>query len=162
VVGALQTPFGVALDGMSRILWSDSGRGKIVVCTTVGCATPTAIATGQSNATALIGDATHVYWVDNVDPGGSVMECTKVACANSPSILAANQAGPAALALDGTDLYWTNSGGGTVMRCAIGGCGGNPSPVATGQSNPSGIAISAALIVWTNSVPNGAVMALAK
>ena len=69
----------------------------------------------------------------------------------------------AALAVDGTDVYWSTEDGsgsyGEIVRCSIGGCSGSPTPLAgTSSKSPSaGLAVDATNVYWSDP-GRGAVM----
>jgi hypothetical protein len=54
-----------------------------------------------------------------------------------------------ALAVDNTNVYWTDINDGWVMSCAKAGCD-NATVLADGQDGPYGIAVDATNIYWTN------------
>lgn len=91
--------------------------------------------------------------------------CSSRAAPTQPPVactdIAGVQDGPVSLALDATDVYWTNAGAapdqGTVVRSSKS-CG-TPVTLATGQSSPGGIAVDDAYVYWTLS---GAVMRVPK
>jgi hypothetical protein len=62
--------------------------------------------------------------------------------------LASDQVYPQGIAVDGTNVYWTNYGDGTVMKVPAG--GGTPTILAAGQSGPNSIAVGATSVCWTN------------
>jgi formylglycine-generating enzyme required for sulfatase activity len=69
--------------------------------------------------------------------------------------LASGRAGPAAIAVDATNAYWTDSADGTVMKVPLD--GGVPTLLASGQtpefvtSFPTPIAVDATSVYWTNT-----------
>jgi DNA-binding beta-propeller fold protein YncE len=75
----------------------------------------------------------------------------------TPTTLASGQGYPDGIAVDGTSVYWTNSGSGTVMKVPT--SGGTPTTLASGQGYPEGIVLDTASAYWTN-VSSGTVMKL--
>jgi hypothetical protein len=76
----------------------------------------------------------------------------------APIVLVAGLSNPAALAVDGTDVYFTDSGSigenrqdGWIGRCAKAGCGGAAMRLAIQQSWPLGIALDESRVFWVNS-----------
>jgi hypothetical protein len=83
----------------------------------------------------------------------------------TPKTLAAAQASPASLAVDGTNVYWTNYGtlannyaDGSLMSVPV--AGGTPTVLASGQDSPRSLAVDATNVYWTTT--NGAVFKMAK
>ena len=80
---------------------------------------------------------------------GSVMSVPKTG--GTPQTLAANQNLPNGIAVDDTNIYWTDYSGGTVMKMAKTPVdGGAPVTLASGQDGPLGIAVDATSVYWTN------------
>jgi hypothetical protein len=77
----------------------------------------------------------------------------------TPSQLASNQGSPKGIAVDATNVYWTNNTDGRVMKCARDGCADAPTALATAQNQPTGIAVDATRVYWADGA--GDVMACA-
>jgi len=137
----------------------------------VGGGTAIMLAANQSAPSAIAVDGTHVYW-SNLGPlggdnlpqpnGGSVM---KVAIGGGTvTTIASAQAVPVAIALAGTNLYWSQYGlsaPGLIMTTPT--AGGAVTPIAAGLDDPAAIAIAGKTIYWTNansSPTNGSISAL--
>jgi hypothetical protein len=107
---------------------------------------------GQWVVQSIAVDSANLYFTNSV-PNGSVL---KVSLAGGvPQVLAAGLAMPIGLALDGTNVYWTDSLDGTVMKVSL---DGGPSVVlATGQGAAAYVAVDSSSVYWT-SVDGGTVM----
>jgi hypothetical protein len=114
--------------------------------------TPTTLASGPSGAVRIAVDAANVYWATNAffATTGAVSTLMKVPIAGgNPTTLASNIS-PVDIAVDGTNVYWTNgleSHGGTVMKVSID--GGAPTTLASGLDSPASLAVDGTYVYWT-------------
>ena len=143
----------IAIDS-ANVYW---GSGNVIrTCAIGGCGgtpgTLTTLPTGQT-AYALAVDSTHVYATaiaGPADAGSSyVMSCSTAGC-DAGVVLAGGQSQPLAIAIDGTNVYWTDFGTGNVMACAKTGCT-TPTTIAIGQNGPAGIATDGTSVYWGNT-----------
>ena len=157
---------GVAVDA-SGIYWVADAPDTLFSCPLGGCGgAPTALMAGSadvadSRQVAL--DANNVYFTDGNPLGfGMVLACAKTGCGSAPTVLASGLDAPIAIATDGVNVYWTETGPdyvagapvtgvGLVRKCAVGGCGNAPTTVATSLTSPGAIALDDANVYWTEA-----------
>jgi hypothetical protein len=148
----------------SGVYWTNAGStvssrdGSIVVCRATGCGSPPPqqLALFQSHPRGIALDDTYVYWVNQgfgVDQNdGAVMRIPKVG--GTAERLASGLTSPAYLALDASNVYWTN-GNGTVMVASK--KGGDARVFADGQGGVLDIAADATGVYWTTYGPSGTI-----
>jgi hypothetical protein len=155
---------GVAVDA-SGIYWVAQAPNTLFSCPLGGCAgAPTALMAASpdvADVQQVALDANNVYFTDgNPIELGMILACAKSGCGTTPTVLASGLDAPVAIATDGINVYWTETGpdfvGGTsvagvglVRKCAVGGCGNAPTNVATGLTSPGAIALDDANVYWT-------------
>jgi hypothetical protein len=110
------------------------------------------------------GNATHVYWANFAEDGEVVRLDLS---GGKPEVLAKGLKRPNGIAIDATDVYWTNRGDGTVMKLAKNAqAGAQPTTIATDQSAPGAIVADQTGVYWINAGPSdvsqGAIVKLAK
>jgi hypothetical protein len=171
---------GIAVDATS-VYWTTTYPGAVLKCAISGCGgQPTQLASAPSGQGygGIAVDDTDVYWVtDNssidvmgnwVDGPHSIMKCAINGCNTPTELVGGLEPGslPGRIALDATNVYWTNPGygvTGTVMTCAKAGCGGMPTTLASEQDAPWDIAVDASNVYWINiGGGDGAVMSCPK
>jgi hypothetical protein len=155
---------GVAVDA-SGIYWVANAPDTLFSCPLGGCGgAPTTLMAGSSDVADLQQvalDANNVYFTDgNPLELGMILACAKSGCGTGPTVLARGLDAPIAIATDGINVYWTETGPnfvagasvtgvGLVRKCAVGGCGNAPTSVATGLTSPGAIALDDANVYWT-------------
>jgi stigma-specific protein Stig1 len=155
-------PNQVAVTG-GNVYWTNTGAGgQLMFCASSSC-TPKPFGPAANGTYALATDSKNVYWSDETS---ALYECPLAGCPTTPLVLAQGAiGGPAGIASDGTDVYWTTQGPDAVVKCAVSGCGGVPTTLASGASVtlPAGIALDPTSIYWANSPSTGgSIMRLAK
>lgn len=146
---ATSYPMAIAVDG-ANVYWGNdllSGVAdalSLSTCSLAGCGNggPKVLVSQAGQVRQLVADATTLYWIDEAGLG-SIMSCAKSGCNDNPTILASSQGGPWAIAVDGANVYWSNSTAGAISKCPVAGCNGKPTIVAAGVAQPRGIALDA-------------------
>jgi len=134
----------------SNVYWSNLD-GTIKSVPIAGGATTT-LASGLGAGMGIGVDAQNVYAVSQ---DGRIVSAPLTGTM-AVTVLATAQPQPYALAVDGTNVYWSTigsgAGNGTIMACAKTGCGQVPTTLASGihVQYPYGIATTAGLVYWTS------------
>jgi hypothetical protein len=155
---------GVAVDA-SGIYWVAQAPDTLYSCPLGGCGeAPTVLMAGSpvvADVRQVALDADNVYFTDgNPETGGMILACPKTGCGSAPTVLASGLDAPIAIATDGINVYWTETGSdfaagaavsgvGLVRKCGVAGCANTPTNVATGLTSPGAIALDAANVYWT-------------
>ena len=112
---------------MGGTLYASTNGNTVVSCSTTGCGgSPTQLAQNQPGITALVADATHIYFALGGSLGasdGEIRVCDLPDCNHmTPRSLMSSQAHPTSMYLDSGFLYWANGGTGTAGSGGIIGC----------------------------------------
>jgi hypothetical protein len=141
----------------TNVYWAEgSGLAEVPLS---GSTTPIVLWTGIGVTTAGVAvDARNVYvTVSDVGATGFVAQIPLNGLGET--YLASNLDYPQGIAVDTTNVYWTNWMGATVSEEPIGGTGA--AALASNQDDPYGIAIDATSVYWTTQGLNGSVLKVA-
>lgn len=141
----------LAADG-TNVYWTD---GSSVSSVPAGGGAATQLGQGSSlsvyGAAHMAQDANNVYWTSSAPVDGTVsgVIVSVPKGGGTVSTLVSEPDGWRALAVDATNIYWTNLSLGTVEKAPL--TGGTPTTLASGQVQPSGIALYAGTLYWKDS-----------
>jgi hypothetical protein len=152
VLATIHTTGAFSTDDLN-MFWSgtnSSSQPAIMMCTpTLGnCANPIQFTLATTTNIVSYGP---LYWTDT--SAGAVMKCTTTSGNTSgctaTSAIASFLVSPSVLAVDGTNVYWSDSLG--VHQCPVGGCGAtSPVTLGAGQQNANSIVADGNYVYWAN------------
>lgn len=142
----LSNPSDIAVDDTS-VYWTEFGSGTVKKISKSGGSVMT-LASGL-NLTGLAVDNSDVYFSGDA----SIKKVLK--SGGSVTTLASGQTSTWKIAVDGANVYWTDSGGGTIRKVPI--TGGSVSTLATGSSSPNGITVDSTAVYWSEFTNPGSV-----
>jgi hypothetical protein len=149
IVGKQENPHGLAVDH-SFVYWTNFDGGQIRKAgkdpPTGGTSPFVDLAFGRS-PNNLIVDDTFAYWTESVT-AGAIMK-VRLAGDAGATVIAQDQDNPYGVALDTSNIYWTNYVGGQVMKMPLDGSG-PPVVLASGQVQPFGIEVDGTSVYWSN------------
>ena len=150
----------IALNGTS-VYWSQAGSGNAVWSAPLAGGPAVMLATAPyPNSLAVGGGA--VYWASPFPAGsGTLMKLALEAGALPETI--ASDGSPFAVAVDATNVYWTESGSqggsdGMIWKAPL--AGGPATMLASGQPSPAAIATDGAKVYWANGDTSNAIGAV--
>ena len=138
---------GFATNGTRLYWWATATQ--IDWCTISSCTTPSTYTTGASNTApnpgTMAANATTMFWLDTT--AGGVLSCqTNINSCVSPFTVVSGRSGLGVLAVDSSNVYWSDSAG--VLECSVLGCGGSPTLLGAG---PAGSIITDGTYVYWNT-----------
>jgi hypothetical protein len=142
-------PGRLAIDA-NNAYWTN-GDGTIRTVPLAG-GTTTTLVTGLSQPIGIAVDAQDVYAASQ---DGRIVSAP-LSGAATLTVLAQMQPNPYALAVDATNVYWSNvasgAGNGSIMACAKAGCGQMPTTLASGLhvQYPYGLTAAGGNVYWTS------------
>jgi hypothetical protein len=129
---------GFATNGPKLYWWASATQ--IDWCTISTCSTQTSMPTTYTSAAnntapaagTMAANATTLFWLDTTV--GGVVSCqTNINSCVSPFTVASGRSGLGVLAVDSSNVYWSDSAG--VLECPVLGCGGAPTLLGAGPAN---------------------------
>jgi hypothetical protein len=148
--GGASTVTGILYDAVGNAIFggynTGSGYGlyRCPLTGTPGCAS--VISFGGVSAKNIATDGvTYVYMADQ----SGVIEQVTLAAPYNASSLFVSQATPTLLRVDGTHLYWVNSGSKTIWRSTL--AGASSGQIASTTDAADGLAADSVYVYWTDS-----------
>jgi hypothetical protein len=155
-----ESPIAISVDG-ATVYFAAAGP-NLFACGPDGCSPGMVMNSGGGTATSLAVDGTNFYLGVNPNLGSAqILSCGEAACPMGPTTLVGGIGLCAGMAVDATDVYFTDwgttdvdagmqEGAGRVAKCAIAGCNSRPTPMAGYVNLPQQIAVDDAAVYWTD------------
>jgi len=141
-----QPIFGIGFDALNVYYGTVGGELKVPI---IGGPVSGALAISAVYGVALDGNGSCATGYIGPLPQSNGFVFCQPEGSNIATSVAANLIFPAGIAIDATNVYWTDNGDGTVNRAPR--TGGTITTIASGQSFPFGIAIDSTNVYWTNN-----------
>jgi hypothetical protein len=107
-----------------------------------------------SGARAIAVSGSNAFFTTMTSPGTNSGTVRKVSVnGGSATTLVSNQGDPIALAVDGTNVFWTNLANNNVRKVSVN--GGSATTIASNFPQPSGIAIDSSSVYFLSSIDGG-------
>jgi len=156
LAAALNNPFRLVVDS-DNVYWTNRDGGSVMQCAVGGCGgTPIVLAPSESTPTGIAIDSSHVYWANYSGGGGTIRSCPigggdggSVKTIASQSVIA-----PVDVAVEGTNVYFTDQSADKVQVCPSTGCASTPPVIASSQGGANGIAADTATLYWAATINN--------
>lgn len=151
LAAGLGGPADVVVDE-THVFWTNREAGELMRLDKTG-GNPTVLIDGEKRIGRLAIDDAHVYWTS----GAKIMKCTKAG--EQVTLLATGETqgnrGPSGIAVDHTNVYWTQyfPKFGSVWQ--IDKRGGTPKKLAAGQDGAFYLAVDLTQLYWTNHSGRG-------
>jgi hypothetical protein len=146
--GVLVLPSALTIDG-NAVYFSDGE--SVLSCAKSGCGCAPAVLAKDNSTSGVAVGAGSVFFT--IYSAGQVDTCLVGGCAGLPAVVAQAQVGPAGIAVDTSDVFWTTNS--TIMECGLGGCSGAPTLILQEQAaTTTAIAVDASNLYWTNAQPS--------
>ena len=160
IASGLMNPVGIAVDG-SYAYWTGSQDGTNAdsgmtwvkkVPLSGGTVTTLYLQTGQPNYVGTLSlaiDANYVYWTQSNQDS----MCIKKVGKNGGAVVTLASQYPYKLAIDASNVYYTDGGNGLTYGYTIGKVGKNEgitTPIATGQTQEDGIKVYGGNVYWAS------------
>jgi hypothetical protein len=150
-------PSAVAVDGPTA--YFGTAGVSLLTCGTTGCTS--LVLGGDPTAVDVAGGVVYIGTQAEQAPG-AIASCPEAHCAAGSTILTTGLSHCAGIAVDSTNIYFTDlgttgadggtifSGSGDVEKCPISGCSEKPTPIAAFVNFPQQIAVDDASVYWTD------------
>jgi hypothetical protein len=138
----------------ANVYWTNDD-GTVMQCPLDGCgSSPIVLASEQPGPNGITVNATTVFWANyNFQNPSAVVACAIGGCGDAPTVVADNQT-PYDVAVDATNVYWTNFNDNSVYVCAIDGCADTPTLI-TNAMDAWSIAVDGAAVYWSENTGAG-------
>lgn len=146
VASLASTPRTLVLDG-TNLYWTNAAD-EVSQCAKSSCI-PLRLVGFQPGCDSLAVDATHVYFANyNFQNNSEVKRCAIGGCGGTTTTVADTQT-PLVLAINATDVYWTNFNQQTIATCPKTGCAGTATVLGSSITNAWGIALDSTTVYFS-------------
>lgn len=140
---------GYTYGNANHVFFSDSSSNDLSSAEYGGANIDPDFLTGLSTPGSMVSDGTYLYWINGNSIGRVDLDGTN---SNPDFITALEVGGAAGLAVDSSNIYWSNPDDASIYQAPIsGGTTATQFVILSAGSTPEGIAVDATNIYWVDS-----------